>query len=130
MAQFMATFARFYPCSVCAEDFQDIIAKMPPRVESRVGFSLWMCEAHNEVNRRLSKPTLNCHRFVTKWLQEIHAPEEAEAAKDSLSALSASGATAAENSTQSKPKPSTSCGTAFCTLDLFRQNMSKKPPSS
>ncbi|MCJ1322855.1 hypothetical protein MMC15_008205, partial [Xylographa vitiligo] len=57
MTQFLGLFAKLYPCWVCAEDFRAWMARAgnEPRVEGRAGLGRWMCEAHNEVNRKLGK---------------------------------------------------------------------------
>ncbi|OQD81978.1 hypothetical protein PENANT_c024G08566 [Penicillium antarcticum] len=59
MRGFLKFFSKLYPCWVCAEDFQTWMAhpsgKNQPRLESRKEFGWWMCEAHNEVNRKLGK---------------------------------------------------------------------------
>uniref|UniRef100_M4B9B5 Sulfhydryl oxidase n=1 Tax=Hyaloperonospora arabidopsidis (strain Emoy2) TaxID=559515 RepID=M4B9B5_HYAAE len=57
---FIETLALMYPCVHCAEDFQKEVAKSPPRVESRTTFSMWLCEQHNIVNRKLHKPVFEC----------------------------------------------------------------------
>jgi hypothetical protein len=58
--QFVNTMADFYPCVHCAKDFQVDLIKNPPRVSSRVDFSIWVCEAHNRVNTKLGKPSFSC----------------------------------------------------------------------
>jgi mitochondrial FAD-linked sulfhydryl oxidase len=67
MAGFVSLFSRLYPCWVCAEDFQAYIARDKPRVESRRDFGLWLCGAHNEVNRKLGKPVFDCGRWEERW---------------------------------------------------------------
>jgi mitochondrial FAD-linked sulfhydryl oxidase len=52
--------ATLYPCSHCAEEFRQGIGESPPRVESRAALSIWMCEAHNRVNRLLGKSEFAC----------------------------------------------------------------------
>lgn len=58
---------RMYPCGECARHFRELVAASPPSVASRRDFSLWMCEAHNTVNRRLGKPTFNCALVEARW---------------------------------------------------------------
>ncbi|KAK3375980.1 hypothetical protein B0T24DRAFT_656211 [Lasiosphaeria ovina] len=53
---FMMLFAKLYPCWVCAEDFQQYIQNQEIRAGSRDEFGNWLCEAHNEVNKKLGKP--------------------------------------------------------------------------
>lgn len=37
------------------------------RVESRDEFGNWMCEAHNEVNRKLGKKEFDCTKWEERW---------------------------------------------------------------
>lgn len=37
-----------------------MLARDPPRLESRDALARWLCERHNEVNRRLKKPEFPC----------------------------------------------------------------------
>lgn len=67
MAQFMRTFAEFYPCEYCAAHLQERLKSHPPVTTSRVEFSLWMCETHNEVNSRLGKPQFDCDTCDIRW---------------------------------------------------------------
>ncbi|CAG8961288.1 hypothetical protein HYFRA_00013567 [Hymenoscyphus fraxineus] len=65
--QFMGLFGKLYPCWVCAEDFQEWMAKNKVRTESRDEFGRWMCEAHNEVNRKLGKREFDCGKWEERW---------------------------------------------------------------
>ncbi|KAL8821724.1 MAG: hypothetical protein Q9223_000298 [Gallowayella weberi] len=69
MRQFLGLFGKLYPCWVCAEDFQEWMKRKgnEPRVESRDGLGKWMCEAHNEVNRKLGKQEFDCERWEERW---------------------------------------------------------------
>ncbi|KAK0724773.1 ERV/ALR sulfhydryl oxidase domain-containing protein [Lasiosphaeris hirsuta] len=64
---FMRLFAKLYPCWVCAEDFQKYIEKEKIRTQSRDEFGNWLCEAHNEVNKKLGKPTFDCSKWQERW---------------------------------------------------------------
>ena len=64
---FLASFAKAYPCNHCATDFQRYIKRNPPTLTSRKEFSLWTCRAHNEVNIRLGKPEFPCERADDRW---------------------------------------------------------------
>ena len=59
-AAFIAALAILYPCAHCAGALRNFIEEHPPRCESRKSLSLWMCEAHNEVNERLGLPQYAC----------------------------------------------------------------------
>jgi FAD-linked sulfhydryl oxidase len=63
----MGLFSKLYPCWVCAEDFQDFMAKNRVRAESREEFGQWMCEAHNDVNRKLGKKEFDCSKWEERW---------------------------------------------------------------
>lgn len=49
-----------YPCAECAANFHDLLAKSPPRVQSRGALGNWLCNAHNDVNKRLGKDEFDC----------------------------------------------------------------------
>merc|ERR1712098_260528 len=67
VSQFMGLFSKLYPCWVCAEDFQDWMAKNKVRTESREEFGQWMCEAHNDVNKKLGKKEFDCSKWEERW---------------------------------------------------------------
>ncbi|VEU43035.1 unnamed protein product [Pseudo-nitzschia multistriata] len=60
MVNFFHTLAEFYPCTYCAEDFQQNIKKIPVEAESRTDLCLWLCKQHNDVNEKLGKPLFEC----------------------------------------------------------------------
>jgi mitochondrial FAD-linked sulfhydryl oxidase len=61
MSGFIGTLGRFYPCWHCADDFRAWMAKgNEPKTQSRGDFEKWMCQAHNEVNKKLGKDTFDC----------------------------------------------------------------------
>ncbi|KAI1319587.1 FAD dependent sulfhydryl oxidase [Xylariaceae sp. FL0255] len=64
---FMRLFSRLYPCWVCAEDFQNYMAREQVRVGSRNDFGTWLCEAHNAVNTKLGKPVFDCSKWEERW---------------------------------------------------------------
>ena len=68
MNQFFASFAKVYPCHICSGHFQQLLAQNPPRIESRETLSQWLCEAHNNVNRRLGKAEFPCTSVQGRWL--------------------------------------------------------------
>ncbi|ATZ47217.1 Bcerv1 [Botrytis cinerea B05.10] len=67
ISTFMNLFAQLYPCWTCAEDFQSYMAENKVRTESRAEFGMWMCEAHNDVNRKLGKREFDCARWEERW---------------------------------------------------------------
>jgi mitochondrial FAD-linked sulfhydryl oxidase len=60
MQRFMAALARFYPCTWCAQDFQQSIKKEPVQTQSRKDLCIWLCEQHNLVNVKTGKPLFLC----------------------------------------------------------------------
>jgi FAD-linked sulfhydryl oxidase len=60
-------FSRVYPCRECAEHFQVLLQQFPPQLSSRESASQWGCHVHNQVNKRLEKPTFNCMDISDKY---------------------------------------------------------------
>ncbi|KAI1945585.1 Flavin-linked sulfhydryl oxidase of the mitochondrial IMS [Ophidiomyces ophidiicola] len=71
MRSFLSLFSKLYPCWVCADDFRawmnDPSGKNKPKVKGRAEFGNWMCEAHNEVNRKLGKKVFDCAKWEERW---------------------------------------------------------------
>ena len=69
VALFISSFSKLYPCYWCATDFQQWMkdAGNTPRVSSRQEFGQWLCEAHNEVNRKLGKSLFDCNKWEERW---------------------------------------------------------------
>ncbi|BCS22276.1 flavin-linked sulfhydryl oxidase [Aspergillus puulaauensis] len=71
MRSFLTLFSKLYPCWVCADDFRTWIAepsgKNQPQLGGRKEFGNWMCEAHNEVNRKLGKKEFDCRFWEERW---------------------------------------------------------------
>ncbi|KAJ6114673.1 hypothetical protein N7486_000451 [Penicillium sp. IBT 16267x] len=71
MQGFLKLFSRLYPCWVCADDFKTWMAhpsgRNQPKLGGRAEFGWWMCEAHNEVNRKLGKKEFNCRFWEERW---------------------------------------------------------------
>ncbi|CAG8085109.1 unnamed protein product [Penicillium olsonii] len=71
MQGFLKFFSKLYPCWVCADDFQTWMAhpsgRNQPKLGSRKEFGWWMCEAHNEVNRKLGKKEFDCRFWEERW---------------------------------------------------------------
>jgi FAD-linked sulfhydryl oxidase len=66
---FISSFSRLYPCHWCATDFQSWMKTSggAPKVSSRQEFGQWLCEAHNEVNKKLGKSTFDCSKWEERW---------------------------------------------------------------
>ena len=71
MRTFLGLFSRLYPCWVCATDFRNWMdeptGRNQPRLATRQDFGTWMCEAHNEVNRKLGKKEFDCRFWEERW---------------------------------------------------------------
>lgn len=68
LKQFIKLFGSFYPCWHCGEDFQAYMQKSEPITTSQDSFGKWLCDAHNEVNRKLGKPEFNCNLWKRRWV--------------------------------------------------------------
>ncbi|KAK2784401.1 hypothetical protein FQN53_008529 [Emmonsiellopsis sp. PD_33] len=71
MRSFLSLFSKLYPCWVCADDFRAWMDEPSganrPRLKTRGEFGNWMCEAHNEVNRKLGKREFDCRFWEERW---------------------------------------------------------------
>ncbi|CAG7836048.1 unnamed protein product [Allacma fusca] len=67
MSAFMKLFSKYYPCDHCARDFRESIATNPPETQTRSAFAKWLCQMHNEVNRKLGKEEFNCELVDERW---------------------------------------------------------------
>ncbi|PGH23815.1 hypothetical protein AJ80_02063 [Polytolypa hystricis UAMH7299] len=71
MQSFLSLFSKLYPCWICADDFRTWMnnpsGQNKPRVKGRAEFGNWMCEAHNEVNRKLGKKEFDCSKWEERW---------------------------------------------------------------
>ncbi|RDB23652.1 FAD-linked sulfhydryl oxidase ALR [Hypsizygus marmoreus] len=56
-----------YPCTHCADDFGEDIKVNPPDVSGRVALSRWLCERHNQVNKKLRKDEFDCTKTDERW---------------------------------------------------------------
>jgi FAD-linked sulfhydryl oxidase len=74
---FITAFADLYPCSDCAKDFKEKIEETKPAVESRDALCIWMCERHNEVNRKLGKKEFKCdmENLTKRWKKNAECEE-------------------------------------------------------
>lgn len=60
MSGFLDGFAEFYPCKTCAVHLRTDLKRLPPQLDSREDFAVWMCNLHNETNKLLHKPLFDC----------------------------------------------------------------------
>lgn len=80
---FIDCLTRLYPCPDCAKHFQELVKKKPPQTGSAADLQRWMCELHNDVNKRLGKSEFNCHYVQSRW-EAIKCDENSETACDLL----------------------------------------------
>jgi FAD-linked sulfhydryl oxidase len=57
---FVFALPELYPCKDCARHLASALEEMPPRLETRKGFSVWLCDLHNRVNVRTGKLPRPC----------------------------------------------------------------------
>lgn len=67
MRNFFHLFSKFYPCAPCAEDLQEQLKVSPPQTGSQKKLSQWLCDIHNEVNKKLGKPEFDCKLVDQRW---------------------------------------------------------------
>ncbi|XP_076659322.1 evr1_Alr domain-containing protein Alr [Halictus rubicundus] len=67
MKQFFYSFSQFYPCYVCAEDLREQLKESPPQTDSQKTLSRWLCDVHNEVNKKIGKPKFDCNFVDQRW---------------------------------------------------------------
>ncbi|WVR06399.1 hypothetical protein IAU60_003430 [Kwoniella sp. DSM 27419] len=60
MTNLLSSLSLLYPCNWCATDFRRDMGRNPPDVSGREGLMKWLCERHNEVNRKLGKDEFGC----------------------------------------------------------------------
>ena len=69
MTSFLQALGHVYPCSTCASHFRQHYTQHPIDASSRTALSMWVCEAHNEVNVRNGKEPFYCDMGVldARW---------------------------------------------------------------
>ncbi|KAL3315713.1 hypothetical protein Ciccas_005655 [Cichlidogyrus casuarinus] len=67
MYAFLKQFAEFYPCHHCSKDLKTNMVKIPPKLDSRMDLSGWLCVQHNQVNAKLHKPFFDCSKVEERW---------------------------------------------------------------
>lgn len=59
--------AQFYPCKECGSNFYNMLEEYPVKARSRKELMPYMCELHNEFNKKLRKPIFDCAHVEEKW---------------------------------------------------------------
>jgi hypothetical protein len=69
MRDFIRSWSRVYPCSICAYHMRQQLLVMPPDVTDKRSFSRWTCELHNSVNTLLDKEVVDCdpEKVLRRW---------------------------------------------------------------
>ena len=62
------SFAQLYPCETCRNNFRELIKKIPiVDGNSREEVVVYVCQLHNDVNKRLGKKEFDCSKALEKW---------------------------------------------------------------
>lgn len=64
---FFQLLPRIYPCPDCRAHMRQMFHELPPKLNNRHDFMMWLCEAHNLVNLRLNKETFDCTKLDERW---------------------------------------------------------------
>ncbi|KAG8857645.1 hypothetical protein FRB96_005663 [Tulasnella sp. 330] len=69
MLSLLRALPNLYPCSHCASHLQENLKEFPPDkfVVGRGPLSRWLCERHNDVNKRLGKVAFDCNKTDERW---------------------------------------------------------------
>jgi len=84
MRDFIRSWSKVYPCSICAYHMRQQLKTMPPDVTNKRSLSRWTCELHNSVNTMLGKEAYDCdpEKVLRKWhptyphMDDEPSPEE------------------------------------------------------
>merc|ERR1712032_426784 len=57
---FLFSLAEVYPCKICAKHLKQMLTDIPFRYKSREELVYYLCELHNDVNKRLNKEIYDC----------------------------------------------------------------------
>jgi hypothetical protein len=74
MVNFINACGRVLPCIKCRAHFRKMVRENPPHrhLQSRETISRWLVERHNDVNRRLNKPTLSYDYVRRQYEDEMN----------------------------------------------------------
>jgi FAD-linked sulfhydryl oxidase len=69
MVDFFRILSENYACSDCAAHFRIVLKEHPVRAAGNRDLSLWLCEVHNVVNKRLGKAVFSCtiEAITERW---------------------------------------------------------------
>lgn len=72
-------YSTLYPCEDCRDDFSAYVEKNPlPRDNelNRDTLSMYLCRAHNDVNKKLNKKQFDCSRILERYRGLYNAKED------------------------------------------------------
>ncbi len=64
---FIHSFSEVYACKICSKHFKEMLVRKPVRAKSREELVYYLCDLHNEVNRRLGKAVYDCRKAFDIW---------------------------------------------------------------
>lgn len=67
LLEFLNYFAKNYPCEKCSFHMMQYMDGNPPDASGNAAFQRWLCQFHNNVNKRLNKETFDCSLVEQKW---------------------------------------------------------------
>ena len=67
-----------FPCKLCSQHFQKMLADYPIKNNSREELVYYLCDLHNKVNSRLKKPIFDCKKAFNFWGGECGCSEKKE----------------------------------------------------
>lgn len=76
-----------FPCKICREHFIELIANNPIKNNSRQELVLYLCDIHNQVNKRLNKPIFDCEKASDFWGGDCGCSGNSENIKSNKSAI-------------------------------------------
>lgn len=62
-----------FPCSICKNGFKKLLTDNPIRNNGREELVIYICELHNQVNKRLNKEIFDCNNAIKFWGGEPNA---------------------------------------------------------
>lgn len=74
MIQFIHSLGEFFPCHNCARHLRQYIKQHPIQCDSKQSLSLWFCNMHNDVNKRLNKPLYDCNDLERQYYDNDGKP--------------------------------------------------------
>lgn len=56
------------PCEKCQKHYKQMLLDSPPQLENQESLFRWTVDIHNQVNRRLNKPTFDYKQAYDRWM--------------------------------------------------------------